>query len=125
MKRLVLVLTMLVAGYSASASAATKIRIVAPWRALQYQGAVVAVRGKAEIGHGELQGTEVRLRGADGRLQFLGFVPKLNEGSFPDLNALDGREVVMYGVIEKFRAVGATQLLYRDQLRTWPLPKRG
>lgn len=124
MKRLVLVIAVLAAGFSASASAATKIRIVAPWRALQYQGAVIAVRGKAEIGHGSLQGTEVRLRGADGRLQFLGFVPKLNEGAFPNLDSLDGREVVMYGVIEKFSAVGATQLLYKDQLRTWPLPPR-
>ena len=111
-------------GFAASASAARTIRIVAPYRAPQFEGAVVAVRGRAEIRQdSNLQGTEVRLVGADGRIQLIGIISKLNQHAFPDMMALNGREVVMYGVIEMYFATPATQLTYRDQLRSWPVAR--
>ena len=128
MKRLLL-LTLLAAGLAAGAatpvSAAYRIRIVTPTSALQYQGSVVAVRGRAEVRENmQAQGTDVRLIGADGRIQFIGFIPKLNAYDFPHVAALDGKEVVMYGVIEMFRGRGATQLIFHDQVQAWPVVPR-
>jgi len=121
MKRLLLPALLLLAGFAAEAASAATIRIVAPWRASQYEGAIVAVRGRAEVRRDtNLMGTEVRLTDADGKISFIGFIPKLNEYSFPDVESLNGREVVMYGVIEMYYATPATQLIFRNQLQPWP-----
>ena len=120
MKRLLPLAALLIAGFAGAASAAT-VRIVAPWRAGQYEGSVVAVRGLAEIRQDtSLLGTEVRIVNAQGRQIFMGFIPRLHEHAFPGVLAFNGREVVMYGVIEMYHSSPATQLLYRDQLRPWP-----
>jgi hypothetical protein len=37
---------------------------------------------------------------------------------------LDGKEVVMYGVMEIYRGRGATQLIFRDQVQAWPVAPR-
>jgi hypothetical protein len=85
----------------------------------------MAVRGIAQVRENEqLQGIDVRLLGPDGRVQFVGFIPRLNEYAFPHVKALDGKEVVMYGVMEIYHGHGATQLLYRDQVQAWPVVPR-
>lgn len=94
------------------------IQIVAPYRAGQAQGNVVAVRGRAEIRPDITHpGTDVRLVNEEGRVVFIGFVPKLNEYDFPQLADLDGKTVVMWGVIEIYQGLPATQLITRNQLR--------
>jgi hypothetical protein len=97
---------------------ARRIAVMAPYRAGQAQGSVLAVRGRAEI-HPDVtyQGIDVDLVDGNGRVVFIGFIPKLNAQAFPHAKALNGRMVVMYGVIEIYHGLPATQLLYRDQLR--------
>jgi hypothetical protein len=127
MKRLLLSTLLAV---SAAASAATpvlaaRISIIAPYRATQFEGSVMAVRGLAQVRENEqLQGTDVRLVAPDGRVLFTGFIPKLNAYAFPHVKALDGKEVVMYGVMEKYQGHGATQLIFRDQVQAWPVVPR-
>lgn len=124
MKRLLLV-TLLAVGVATPVWAAHRIQIVAPVRAMQFQGSVIAVRGRAEVRQNmQAQGTDVRLIGANGRVEFIGFIPKLNEYEFPHVAALDGKEVVMYGVIEMFHGRGATQLIFHDQVQAWPVVPR-
>ena len=85
----------------------------------------MAVRCRAEVRRdNKLMGTEVRLIGEGGKITFIGFIPRLNEYAFPDISSFDGHEVVMYGVIEMFYATPATQLIFRDQLQSWPPRKR-
>ena len=122
-KRLLLALA--AACMATPALAAPKVRIIAPYRAGQFQGSVMAVRGKAEVReNSQLQGTDVRLVAPDGHVQFVGFIPKLNKYEFPDVEALDGKEVVMYGVMEIYRGRGATQLIFHDQVQAWPIVPR-
>ena len=123
MKRLLLLI--LLAVTVATPALAARIAVIAPYRAPQFLGSVMAVRGKAEIRRNEqLQGTDVRLIGANGRIEFIGFIPMENMHEFPNVQALDGREVVMYGVIELYQGRGATQLLTRDQVQAWPIVPR-
>jgi hypothetical protein len=123
MKRLLL--ATLVATCVATPVLAATIQIIAPYRAGQFQGSVMAVRGKAEVRpNGQIQGTDVRLISPSGRVEFIGFIPKLNLHEFPNIDALDGKEVVMYGVIEIYRGRGATQLIFRDQIQAWPVVPR-
>lgn len=102
----------------ATPALALRIPIVAPYRAGQAQGNLVAVRGRAMIQPDpSFQGTDVKLVDDTGRVTFIGFIPKLNEYAFPDLAGLNGKTVVMYGIIELYEDLPATQLIYRDQLR--------
>jgi hypothetical protein len=100
------------------ALAARRIQIVSPNRAAQSQGGLVAVRGRASI-HPDIayQGTDIDIIGDNGRVVFVGFIPKLNEYAFPQVSGLDGKSVILYGIIEMYRGVPATQLIYQDQLR--------
>jgi hypothetical protein len=124
MKRLLLAVA-LAAAIATPVLAAPQIRIIAPNRAPQFQGSVMAVRGRAEVRpNEEFQGTDVRLIGPGGRTEFTGFIPLLNMHEFPNVNDLNGREVVMWGVIEIYRGRGATQLIYADQLQAWPPRQR-
>jgi hypothetical protein len=115
-KRLLLALALVAT--ATPALAVRHIPIVAPYRAGQAQGSVIAVRGLAQmrpdVTH---QGTDINLVDDNGRVVFVGFVSKLNEYAFPQMETLNGKTVVMYGVIELYRGLPATQLLYRDQLR--------
>ena len=43
---------------------------------------------------------------------------------FPDIQSLDGKEVVMYGVMEIYRGLPATQLIFNDQVQSWPVVPR-
>ena len=97
---------------------ALPVPVVPAYRAGNLQGHVVAVRGRAQVyTDATLPGTNVNLVASDGRIIFVGFIPKLNEGAFPDVASLNGREVEMYGVVEFFRGHPATQLTVSDQLR--------
>lgn len=100
---------------------AARIKIVDTRTAGQRQGNVVAVRGRANI-HDDpvFQGVDVDLIGSDGRVQFTGFIPRLNLYAFPQAASLNGKDVVMYGVIEMYLGLPATQLIFRDQLRPAP-----
>ncbi|MBV9548556.1 MAG: hypothetical protein JO256_02655 [Alphaproteobacteria bacterium] len=102
----------------ATPAAAFHIQVVAPYRASQAQGNLVAVRGRADI-HEDMihQGTDVNLVDDKGQIVFVGFIPKLNEYAFPQLASLNGRTVLMYGIIEIFHGHPATQLIFGDQLR--------
>jgi hypothetical protein len=124
MKRLLLA-SLLAVSVATPALAARSIPIIAAYRAGQFQGSIIAVRGRAEVRQNmQLQGTDVRLIGANGKIEFTGFIPKLNEYEFPHVAALDGKEVVMYGVIEMYRGRGATQLIFHDQVQAWPVVPR-
>jgi hypothetical protein len=103
------------------ADAARRIKLVDPRTAGQRQGNLVAVRGRADI-HADpvFQGTDVDIVGSDGRIQFIGFIPRLNEYDFPQAAALNGKQVVMYGIVEIYLGMPATQLTFRDQLRPAP-----
>jgi hypothetical protein len=97
---------------------ARRIPVVAAYRAGQAQGSVLAVRGRAEIRPDvTYQGLDVDLVDENGRVVFIGFIPKLNVQAFPHAEALNGKMVVMYGVIEIYQGLPATQLLISDQLR--------
>jgi hypothetical protein len=123
MKRLLL-MSLLAVGI-ATPSLAAGIKIIAPYRATQFEGSVMAVRGVAEVRENQqFHGTDVRLRGPNGRIEFIGFIPMENRHEFPHVQGLDGREVVMYGVMEIFQARGATQLLHHDQVQAWPIVPR-
>ena len=123
MKRLLLLC--LLALSIATPAFAARISVIAPYRAGQFQGSVMAVRGLAQVRENQqLQGTDVRLIGPDGRVLFIGFIPKLNMYQFPHVQALDGKEVVMYGVMELYQGRGATQLIFRDQVQSWPVAPR-
>ncbi len=123
MKRLLLL--SLLALSVATPALAARITIVAPYRATQFQGSVMAVRGMAQVRENQqLQGTDVRLIGPGGRVLFIGFIPQLNMYAFPHVQALDGKEVVMYGVMEIYEGRGATQLIFRDQVQAWPVVPR-
>ena len=99
-------------------ASALHISIVAPYRASQAQGYLVAVRGRAEIQSDTVYpGTDVNLVDDDGRVVFVGFIPKLNAYAFPQTAALNGKMVVMYGIIEIYQGRPATQLINSDQLR--------
>jgi len=117
--RKLLLLVLAVAATVTPALAVTRhIQIVAPYRAGQAQGNVVAVRGRAEIRPDIVHsGTDVRLVNDEGRVVFIGFIPKLNEYDFPQLADLEGKTVVMWGVIEIYQGLPATQLIAHDQLR--------
>ena len=120
-----LLLLTLLAFSVATPALAARISIIAPYRATQFEGSVMAVRGLAQVRENEqLHGTDVRLVAPDGRILFFGFIPKLNEYAFPHVKALDGKEVVMYGVMEKYQGRGATQLIFRDQVQAWPVVPR-
>lgn len=97
---------------------ARRIPVVAPYRAGQAQGSVLAVRGLAEV-HPDVtyQGIDIDLLDEQGHVVFIGFIPKLNAHAFPQAEALNGKMVVMYGVIEIYRGLPATQLIAHDQLR--------
>lgn len=97
---------------------ALRIVIMDAARAGQAQGNLVAVRGRADI-HEDVvnQGTDVNLLNDNGKVIFTGFIPRLNEYAFPKAADLNGRTVVMYGIVEFYRGHPATQLIYRDQLR--------
>ena len=113
-----LLLTLALVAIATPALATRHIPIVAPYRAGQAQGSVIAVRGHAQIRPDVTnQGTDINLVDDSGRVVFVGFVSRLNEYAFPHMDGLNGKTVVMYGVIELYRGVPATQLLYRDQLR--------
>ena len=123
MKRLLL--AALMAAVAITPAFAVQIRIVSPYRASQFQGSVMAVHGRAEVRHNmQMQGTDVRLIAPDGRVEFIGFIPKLNEYEFPNIQSLDGKEVVMYGVMEIYRGLPATQLIFNDQVQSWPIVPR-
>lgn len=98
-----------------------RIKIVDTRSAGQRQGNLVAVRGRADI-HDDpvFQGMDINLIGDDGKVIFIGFIPKLNEYAFPQAASLNGRQVVMYGVIEIYLGLPATQLTFTDQLRPAP-----
>ncbi len=97
---------------------ARRVAIVDASRAGQSQGNLVAVRGRADIRDDNVHlGTDINLLNARGQVIFTGFIPRLNEYAFPQLAGLNGREVVMYGIIELYRGRPATQLIYTDQLR--------
>jgi hypothetical protein len=116
--RKLLLLAVALATTATPALAVRRIPIVAAYRAGQAQGNVVAVRGHADIRPDiTYQGTDINLIDDAGRVIFVGFIPKLNEYAFPQVAALNGKTVVMYGVIELYRGLPATQLIYRDQLR--------
>ena len=116
--RKLLLLAVALAATTTPALAVGHIPIVAPYRAGQAHGSVVAVRGSAEI-HPDItyQGTDIDLVDDNGRVTFIGFVPKLNAYAFPQMEGLNGKTVVMYGVIELYLGLPATQLIYGDQLR--------
>jgi hypothetical protein len=98
---------------------ALRISVVAPYRASQAQGYLVAVRGHADIQPDSVhQGTDVNLVDDNGRVVFVGFIPKLNAYAFPQAAALNGKMVVMYGIIEIYQGRPATQLILSDQLRS-------
>lgn len=127
MKRLLALslLALSVATSLATPALAARISIIAPYRAPQFQGSVMAVRGIAQVRENQqLQGTDVRLIGPGGRVLFIGFIPQLNMYAFPHVQALDGKEVVMYGVMEIYEGRGATQLIFRDQVQAWPVVPR-
>jgi hypothetical protein len=116
--RKLLLLAAALAATATPALAVRRIPIVAAYRAGQAQGNVVAVRGHADIRPDiTYQGTDINLVDDNGRVIFVGFIPKLNEYAFPQVAGLNGKTVVMYGVIELYRGLPATQLIYRDQLR--------
>jgi hypothetical protein len=97
---------------------ALRISVVAPYRASQAQGYLVAVRGRAEIHSDSVHpGTDVNLVDDNGRVVFVGFIPKLNAYAFPQTASLNGKMVVMYGIIEIYQGRPATQLINSDQLR--------
>jgi hypothetical protein len=48
----------------------------------------------------------------------------LNMQQFPHVQALDGREVVMFGVMEIYQGRGATQLIFSNQVQAWPVVPR-
>ncbi len=99
-------------------AAARRVAIVTPKRAAQSQGNLVAVRGRIHVEEDTVHmGKDIILRDDKGRIAFIGFIPRLNEYAFPQLSGMDGNVVVMYGVIEIYRGVPATQLIYSDQLR--------
>lgn len=102
----------------ATPALAMRISIVAPYRAGQAQGYLVAVRGRADIRTDSVhQGTDVNLVDDNGRVVFVGFIPKLNAYAFPQAASLNGKMVVMYGIIEIYQGRPATQLINSDQLR--------
>jgi hypothetical protein len=106
---------------SAPADAATRIKIVDTRTAGQREGSLTAVRGRAEVHEDQVvQGLDVNIIGRDGRVEFIGFIPRLNQYAFPQAARLNGRQVVMYGVIEFYQGVPATQLVFTDQLRAAP-----
>lgn len=118
MRKLVFLALAMAATVTPALCATRHIQIVAPYRAGQAQGNVVAVRGRAQIRPDTVhQGTDVTLINENGHAVFIGFIPKLNEYDFPQLAGLDGKTVVMWGVIEIYQGLPATQLISRDQLR--------
>ena len=116
--RKLLLLAVTLAATATPALATRRIQIVEPYRAGQDQGNLVAVRGRADIRpDNAVQGTDINLVNDQGRVVFIGFVPKLNAYAFPQMEGLNGKTVVIYGIIELYRGVPATQLIYNDQLR--------
>lgn len=116
--RKLLFLALGLAAIATPALATRRIAIVPAALAGRSQGNLAAVRGRAEIQPDIVhQGTDINLRDDNGRLIFVGFIPRLNEYAFPQLAGLNGHTVVMYGVIELYQGVPATQLIYSDQLR--------
>lgn len=61
------------------------------------QGNAAIVSGTARIEHGA-QGTYVRIDAGSGP-SVTGYIPSGNEGSFPGLAGLDGRQVTITGVV--------------------------
>jgi hypothetical protein len=117
MKSLLLLAAVLAATATPSL-AARRIPVVAAYRAGQAQGSVLAVRGRAEVREDVSHaGLDVILHDETGRMVFIGFIPRLNQYAFPQAESMNGKTVVMYGVIELYRGVAATQLIYTDQLR--------
>jgi hypothetical protein len=115
--RKLLVLALGLAVIATPVLAARRVHIVPAAQAGQSQGNLAAVRGRARIRPDITnQGTDIDLIDANGRVVFVGFIPKLNEYAFPQVAGLDGRTVVMYGIIELYQGVPATQLIFSDQL---------
>ena len=101
-----------------AAAATVQLKIRQPYQASQDEGNLSAVRGVARISQDDTHaGTDINLYDSDGRRSFIGFVPKTNEYLFPDLASLDGKAVVLWGVIEIYQSLPATQLLNPDQVR--------
>ena len=76
------------------------------------------MRGRADIQSDSVHpGMDVNLVDDNGRVVFVGFIPKLNEYAFPQIARLNGKMVVMYGIIELYQGRPATQLINGDQLR--------
>jgi hypothetical protein len=117
MKQLVLAAALVL--LAAPAQAATmQLKILEPYRAGQEQGSLAAVKGRADIHpDGILPGTDIDLIDNTGRRSFIGFIPKLNEYLFPELAALNGKTVVIYGIIEIYQGLPTTQILNRAQVR--------
>jgi len=100
------------------ALAARRVAVVAPYRAGQSQGSLLAVRGRADIREDNVHsGLDINLVDDAGRVVFVGFIPRLNQYAFPQVESMNGKTVVMYGIIEIYHGVPATQLIFRDQLR--------
>ena len=117
MKKLLLLAAAL-AAIATPALATRRIPIVAAYRAGQGQGSVLAVRGRADVREDiSHPGLDINLLDDTGRVVFVGFIPRLNQYAFPQAESMNGKTVVMYGVIELYRGLPATQLIYRDQLR--------
>ena len=99
-------------------SAVVQLKILQPYQAGQSEGNLAAVKGRADIHpDGILPGTDIDLIDNNGRRSFIGFIPKLNEYLFPDLAALNGKTVVMFGVIEFYESLPTTQILRPAQVR--------
>jgi hypothetical protein len=117
MKKLVLATVLVLLALPAEA-AVVQLKILQPYQAGQNEGGLAAVKGRADIHpDGILPGTDIDLIDDTGRRSFIGFIPKLNEYLFPDLATLNGKTVVMYGVIEFYESLPTTQLLNRAQVR--------
>jgi hypothetical protein len=87
---------------AASPAFAMDFNAISPTQALGYQGSNIKVEGPASVrpATGSREGVEIALRSGDNSAVVIGYIPKGNVGSFPNLNALDGRIVDVSGVLE-------------------------
>jgi hypothetical protein len=108
MRLKLLALMMIASSLPALAEPATPAQLVA-------QGSVTTIRGRAHLERTP-QGTFLALENPYYTRRYAGFVPFGNDGTFPDLFELEGRDVEISGVMILYGRAYIT-MLAPDQLK--------
>jgi hypothetical protein len=89
-------------------------------QALAHEGECVTVEGRAHVVADPLRlGTDIVL---DRPGQFEGYIPSGDEGSYPGLRGIEGREVDISGVIQFYNAIPEIKMFQVHQLSMAPPP---